>query len=321
MFRSSSVNRSYYVRHFRYYLGKLLGELDYYERLKPHIHQLDKNTSHFYTYWFEHSLLAVCLLKEEGHIRHVVSRAHGFDLYDDRNQDRPIPFREYKLQQLDAVYCISGHGLKYLKDKVATTFHPKIQLSYLGVKTPVLLPKESQNQIPVLVSVSSLVDFKRVGLIAQALKHYESPLKWIHFGSGPLWNEIKSQVAALPNNIQVELKGHVENEDVLNFYSCNHVDMFISSSESEGLPVSMMEAQSFNIPILSCNVGGISEIVINEKTGILLPVKIEPEALATQIQNTLNLSFKKSEIQKHFELNFEATHNYRLFCKKILKIG
>jgi glycosyltransferase involved in cell wall biosynthesis len=317
MLRSSAVNRRIYLRHFRYYLGKLLGELDYYERLKPHLQTADKSTSRFYTYWFENSILALCLLNEEGYIRNIVSRAHAFDLYDDRNRYRPTPFREYKLQQLEAVYCISAHGRQYLKDKVASVFHPKIELSYLGVKAPVVLPEESKNHILVLMSVSRMVDFKRVGLIAQALKHYKNPLKWIHFGSGPLWSDVQSQVAELPNHIHVELKGHVENLEVLHFYSQHRVDLFISTSKSEGLPVSMMEAQSYGIPILACGVCGIPEIVKDGETGFLMPVVISPEDLFQQMSNAIQYPFDRARIRNYFSTKFDAESNYSDFSKKL----
>jgi len=45
--------------------------------------------------------------------------------------------------------------------------------------------------------------------------------------------------------------------------------LFINTSSSEGIPVSMMEAQSFGIPILAMDVGGVREIV-GPQTGRLL---------------------------------------------------
>ena len=41
-------------------------------------------------------------------------------------------------------------------------------------------------------------------------------------------------------------------------------------SESEGIPVSIMEASSFGIPVIATNVGGVGEIVENGYNGLLL---------------------------------------------------
>jgi glycosyltransferase involved in cell wall biosynthesis len=317
MFRSSSVNRRFYLRHFRYFLGNLLGELDYYERLKPHLQTVDKSTSLFYTYWFVHSLLSLSLLKEEGHISHLVSRAHGFDLYDNRNQGRPMPFREYKLQHINTVYCISKKGQDYIKNKTDKRYHAKIELAYLGVRKPNSIPTAPIHSIPLLISVANLIPLKRIDLIIESLKAHEKPIRWIHFGDGPLFDSLNYKIQSLPTHIEAKLMGQFKNEDILRFYDNNYVDLFVSLSESEGLPVSMMEAQSYGIPILSCNVGGISEIVQNEKTGILLPVNIKPENISIEIQRALDSSFNNLMIRDYFDKNFDASHNYRLFCQKI----
>lgn len=52
-------------------------------------------------------------------------------------------------------------------------------------------------------------------------------------------------------------------------YSEHPVDVFINLSTNEGVPVSIMEAISFDIPIVATDVGGTSEIVTDE-TGILV---------------------------------------------------
>ena len=51
----------------------------------------------------------------------------------------------------------------------------------------------------------------------------------------------------------------------------NDFDLFVNMSLSEGIPVSIMEAISFGIPIIATNVGGNAEIV-NDETGVLIPL-------------------------------------------------
>lgn len=59
--------------------------------------------------------------------------------------------------------------------------------------------------------------------------------------------------------------------------------MFINVSSSEGLPVSIMEACSFGIPIIATNVGGTAEIVQAGVNGILLKEQFETEVLKQAI--------------------------------------
>lgn len=48
------------------------------------------------------------------------------------------------------------------------------------------------------------------------------------------------------------------------------IDIFLFTSASEGLPNVLIEAQGFGVPVVSTRVGGVSEIVINGETGLLV---------------------------------------------------
>ena len=63
--------------------------------------------------------------------------------------------------------------------------------------------------------------------------------------------QLKSKVDSFPDNIQVILKGWVPNKKVIEFYRTNPVNLFLNFSFQEGIPVSIMEAISFGIPILA----------------------------------------------------------------------
>ena len=162
-----------------------------------------------------------------------------------------------------------------------------------------------------------VVDFKRTHIIPDVSALINLPIKWVHFGDGPLMETLKKKCQKLPPNIIVELKGHIDNKDVLRFYENNYIDLFLSLSLSEGLPVSMMEAISFGIPIAGTSVCGVPEIV-NEKTGLLLNPEMEYEAIGKVLQRfLLKNELKKEEIIEFFEENFWADKNYLNFVEKI----
>ncbi len=68
--------------------------------------------------------------------------------------------------------------------------------------------------------------------------------------------------------VSYELRGSVPNEEIQRFYYSNRVDCFITTSETEGLPVSIMEAMAYGIPIVATDVGGIREMI--DGNGVLL---------------------------------------------------
>jgi glycosyltransferase involved in cell wall biosynthesis len=78
-------------------------------------------------------------------------------------------------------------------------------------------------------------------------------------GGGDLLEEIKENA---PKNLRVI--GWQDAKEILPI-----ADIFLSTSKNEGIPIAMIEAQLAGIPIVTTDVGSVSEVVINNKTGIL----------------------------------------------------
>jgi len=274
-----------------------------------------KKTDVFYDYWFIDSLLALTILKKKGLINAINARGHRFDIYDDCHNEIGVPFRNWKMKSISKLFLISQHGFDYLTSKLELKFHSKLFLSRLGVI-------KNQNDVDkikmdkkLIVSCSSINDFKQVHLIAELLKEIPTNFHWVHFGDGPELHRVKNALKNKPSNFTVELKGHVDNSEVIKFYKNHEVDLFISTSRSEGLPVSMMEAQSFGIPIVSFPIGGIPEIVKDKLTGFLL--SNERSNNISIIKKALEYQFSKPEIVAYFNAHFNAVVNYAEFVKLI----
>jgi len=122
-------------------------------------------------------------------------------------------------------------------------------------------------------------------------------------------------------NLKINLPGEVENNKIHEYYSSEKVDLFFNFSTTEGLPVSMMEAQAYGIPILAPDIGGISEIV-NEQTGFLVDVNSSILDLSKKILdisiNTKELELKKKCSYENWIKNFNAESNYKHLVSKLL---
>lgn len=282
------------------------------------MHKYKNREMVMYDYWFQNSTLALAVLKEKNIIRNFISRGHGYDIYDERNLPVGIMFREWIMQRIHAVFIVSQHGVDYFSNQLRTdSLRNKVKLSRLGVSKPHKRPMQTFGEKKMIVSCSSLLPFKQVERIPLALAKCKSPIHWIHFGDGITRNEVEKNSILLPKHITFELKGHLNNEEIIHFYQNHSVNLFISLSISEGLPVSMMEAQSFGIPILAYPIGGIPELVIPNLTGFLLEENFTDEEICQRINEMLSYNFDRNQIVAFFNCNFNAEVNYTNFIHEL----
>ncbi|NLL23505.1 MAG: glycosyltransferase [Tissierellia bacterium] len=274
----------------------------------------------FYSYWFmDQALLAVLISDQFKNAcdTKVISRAHGYDLYEYRNKTNYIPFRNLVFKKIDMVYPCSKDGASYLKAKYPQ-YTNKIEVAYLGSADNGIQKLSNKIKGFHIVSCSSLIPLKRNYLIAEALAILKEKgihdIHWTCIGSGPE----ESRIIKIINNNdlkqQVLLTGNLTNSQVMSNYRENYYDLFVNVSTAEGLPVSIMEAQSFGIPSIATNVGGTKEIV-SEKTGKLLPSNLDSALLADTILEFYNMTIEQKTVlrdaaRNNWEKKFNSERNY-----------
>lgn len=234
-------------------------------------------------------------------------RFHGSDLWENLS-DNYIPIRKRVLDKTDLTLFVSKAGMDYLK-----SLYPNINalLSRLGTKDHGLA-RRSQDGIYRIVSCSYLVPVKRVGLILEVLNHLkEITIEWTHIGDGPELEQLKEAVKGC--RYPVHLTGNINQKELVSYYQTHEVDLFINLSSSEGIPVTIMEAISYNIPVVATNVGGVSEIV-NQETGILVSANPGIEEVVTAIYKAKSTSFSP---RKFWEVNYESDKNYTEFFNRL----
>jgi len=105
-------------------------------------------------------------------------------------------------------------------------------------------------------------------------------------GQGDLTEKLKAQ-AAKEAPKQVVFLGKISNEELENEYrnaGCFVLPAIVDSrGDTEGLGVVMIEAAEYRVPVVASAVGGIADVVINNKTGLLVKEK-SPQELADAIR-------------------------------------
>jgi L-malate glycosyltransferase len=107
--------------------------------------------------------------------------------------------------------------------------------------------------------------------------------RFIIVGDGPLKNEILSRYDELGlkdkvyfAGLQTEVRPYLE-----------AMDVYMMSSVFEGLPIAMLEAMSFGLPVVTTSAGGIKEVVRHEVEGLVCDVN-ETEKLADMALRLIN---------------------------------
>lgn len=242
-----------------------------------------------YSYWTNQASVGAALAGKKLNCI-AFSRAHGGDLYEERNLKSYLPFQQWKLQQLDAILPVSENGRLYLENKYPG-HKALIQTVRLGTEDQGISdhkPFTSEGKVHV-VSCSSVIPLKRNILIFETIKALaeltpETAFRWTHIGDGPLLKELRSKAeTSAPENLSVHFAGRVPNNEIIPLYQSCRADLFINYSTSEGAPVSIMEAMSCGLPVVAPDIGGIPELV-NEETGLLFKADTAPQALAEIIR-------------------------------------
>lgn len=271
---------------------------------------LNQSEIYGYSYWYYQWSLINSILKKTKVIKYAISRAHSYDLYDNINYN---VFSEFKIRNLDKIYPVSQHGETYLRKQYPHLSH-KIDCNYIGTNDYGINTCSIQSNFFTICSCSAVRDIKRLDIIIKTLKLLKTNIKWIHFGDGPLFKKIQKEVAILGPNVEVQFMGKQENKTVMNFLKNNQIDLFINVSEKEGLPISLVEAISFGIPVIGPKIYGIPEIV-NKNTGVLISKDIDIQNLAQIIKDFIDKKtdsiFPKSGIRKFWENNFNREENVK----------
>lgn len=268
-----------------------------------------------YYYWGKWSNLLSIFLNRDCH---HLSRFHGsWDLWDE-NISNYAPLRKELSESLDVAAFISHKGEDFFREKYPTSntsYNPLGSIDY-GLK-----PKKVDNVIRI-VSCSTVYPLKRVELIFDSIvefsnNHNELKVEWYHIGGGPTFNQLLAKVNFIKlSNLSVMLLGNLNHKEVIQQYQSISFDIFINLSINEGIPVSIMEAISFDIPIVATAVGGNVEIVTNE-TGILVSSSPNINEVSAAISFVLE---KNIHPRKYWEKHYDADKNYSKFANLLSSI-
>lgn len=284
----------------------------------------------FYSYWFSVHTATILELKKCYPEGVFISRCHGMDVYEVQTRNYYEPFRNYFINSIDYLYAVSEDGKRHIEEYIGRQV-ANICVSYLGSTN--YMPDKStyskeENKLRI-VSCSRIDRNKRLDRIISILALIRDiDIEWDHYGDGD--NEIKVELIqmgkrVLGDNVKVKFKGFVESEIIVAQYRDQEYNVFMNVSESEGIPVSIMEALSEGIPVVAVNVGGIREIVVNNVSGFLLDANCNINEAVNILRMIAGMGQQeycemRIRAKEYWNTHFNADSNYHKFIETIRNI-
>ena len=139
------------------------------------------------------------------------------------------------------------------------------------IEPPVFLPVEKDSERLHLVFLGTITSRKGIYDLLQALNDNRDTLAdkiVLHIGGIGESKQLLQTIKNLHLEDMVLYHGFVAGEEKIKLF--NTGDIFVLPSYIEGLPISILEAMSYRMPIIASNVGGIPDVVTDGENGYLI---------------------------------------------------
>jgi len=247
---------------------------------------------------------------------------HAYDIYFGNK------WFKYLVSECYKAFSISNYNIEYVKKNYINS--NKIILSRLGVFREFASIKsyhKTEFKTFTLGLLSWFVEKKGIGFLLEALLELKnkgySDIRLILAGDGPLITKYLTFIKENQLSDSIKYIGKIKGQEKRDFFQS--IDAFILPSitlknDQDGIPVVLMEAISYGLPIISTNISGIPEICIDNYNGFLIPQK-DVNAIVNAIiklikSRELIERFSKNSLKLSFEYDININSK-----KKLLELG
>jgi glycosyltransferase involved in cell wall biosynthesis len=253
----------------------------------------------------------------------VASRVSGvpWSFTAHRGDIEPNNLLALKVRQASFVRFISHDGIRMASSLGASCADSKGVVIRMGVDIPPIdtLKEPLPHARPIAICPANLLPVKGHRYLFEAisiLKDAGIDVDLEVAGSGALDPELREYAASLGLNDRIRFIGQVPHEELLNRYAKGDVSIVVLSSVKlgeyihEGVPVCLIEAMAYGVPVVSTNTGAIPEL-LSSGGGLLVPDKDAP-ALADAIRTIVCDEETRRHLVKQGRQVVEAEYDVRL---------
>lgn len=255
----------------------------------------------------------------------IIYTVHGFHFYKGSLKIYWIlyyPLEKFLSRFTDTIIAINQEDFMLAKTKFKTNI---VYLPGVGIKEPqefkdknyLKIKYNLSNQTKILLSVGELNKNKNHEVIIRSLSKLRNNenISYIICGIGKKKKYLTKLISKLNLDDKVFMFGFIKPIDEIFYLS----DIFIHSSYREGLPVSLMQAMSYGLPVIASNIRGNKDLIDHGHNGLLFNPNDEhnlAELLNTLVSNEdLINKFSKAnkEIYKDYLVDSINANLFRIY--------
>ena len=197
----------------------------------------------------------------------------------------------------------------------------KIHTRYLGTDIVVSEKKERDEAVVNICCIAFHQPIKGVDILLDAIhklkhKHKFTKFKLTQLGGG--YDDYKKVLEQKCQTLDIE-------NEIVWYGITNNVravlyemDIYVQPSRSEGLPISLMEAASQQLPLVGSNVGGIPEIITDGHNGFLIPAE-DSESLAEKLYALCTDKELRQRMGENARRNIEEKFDLSVNTKRLVE--
>ena len=190
-----------------------------------------------------------------------------------------------------------------------------------AVDTSFFYPSNGKNDLnPCVLYTGRLSPEKGIIDLIKAAEYVRKDypdIKFVIAGKGPLERRLKNIVSKLDLEKNFHFAGYVNHDALLKYYQS--ATLYVLPSYREGLPTGLLEAMSCGLPVVATAIAGTSEVVVERKTGLLVPPNA-PERLANAILTLIVDSKLREEMGSNARKRIGKFYDWNSITTKIERV-
>ena len=274
-----------------------------------------------------HDTTALTLAVMAGHLfrlpSFIFSKKTSFSI-----KPRKQTLYKYNYHKSKKILCVSRATADVTSQSIQDK--NKLEVIYHGTNTKTLENysslnlREKLNLNPETIIIGNIANHIRakdlqtfVRMAGEIIKLY--PLKNIHFVQAGSFTNRTAAILKLTRDL--DLGKHISYLDFQKDAAglIPQFDISLMTSQSEGLPQFIFESMYYRVPVVSTNVGGITEVIENKKNGFLTPAH-DHKALATHVLKLIENKELRKTFTKSSRETIEAQFTSQSMVLKTLEI-